>query len=695
MCAPLPILPTGQVSGTLSAASCSLSDGTPYDVYSLVLPVRGQMQITLSTPPAEAPATPVFSGSLMLQDATGAQMGSGAAIQQPMEAGAYTLLVDGSASAGAASLPYALQTAFTAEPGMLCANFAALGSSQTLSGTLGASGCAAPDGTPYEGYTLTTFGSGSLTATVSSSVFTPVVTVRDEDGAMIGSGAGTVTVAVDANSTYEVVVASLDTTGAYQLATAFQAAATETCVPAASFSAPANDSNGITPSSCSVVIDDSGDLGLYNYYVLNVTSAGLADISAASADFAPMLDLLDAAGNQLAIDSGGGGAASNSEIRMQLSPGTYMVQVFSNYASGGNYSLAYNFTAGAPEPCATLELSMGSTASGQLGPSSCRTALGLADIYTLVLPASGTVTLDVVTGAFTGQVAVRDTKDNLVVLNQDVEGLGDSHLAATLPAGSYTVVAAAASGAGGYQFTSAFTPVSIPPCTFAQQISLNGGYVQNLGGGGCTGPNGYPVDMYQFTLPVDGTVAAIMTSIEVDGNLTLLDSSGNYLRSDANSYNPGDPMIAQFLQAGTYQLAARAASSSVGGLYEVSLLSSAGPRPVFCNPLGTLAMGATISGTLGFTSCQYTDGTFADVYQVTLAADAAISLAMNSTDFDAFLVLQDAKGNVVAAQDSDGETTAVIAQALPAGTYYVFAKPFANYYSVGNYTLSLAPEQSQ
>ena len=41
-----------------------------------------------------------------------------------------------------------------------------------------ASGCLAFDGTAYEAYTLTTDGAGTLTVTVSSQDFTPVIVVR-------------------------------------------------------------------------------------------------------------------------------------------------------------------------------------------------------------------------------------------------------------------------------------------------------------------------------------------------------------------------------------------------------------------------------------------------------------------------------------------------------------------------------------
>jgi hypothetical protein len=676
-CQPSPMLPAGSVSGALDAASCTLSDGTPYTAYRLVLPVRGQGSLQLNPNPAGL--------NLILQDATGAQLASGPSLQRSLEAGTYTVLVNLPAPPLAGALAFTLQTAFTAEAGMLCTGFPLIGLAQTAAGLLGASGCTLPDGPLYEAYTVNTFGAGNLTVTVSAQGFTPLVMVRGADGSLLGSDPASLTVPVDSGSPYQILVATSDTTGTYQLTTSFTPAAAETCLPQPSQAAPMTDSNSIASASCSLVIDDMGDLAYYNYYNLTVPSAGLIDISVTSGDFTPALYLLDAAGNTLAIDS-----SPTPDIRLTLPPGTYTVQIFSNYPSGGNYQMTYNFTPGPPQPCPTAVLTPGTPAAGTLSAASCRTSLGLSDIYTLSLPAAGNLTLDLNTTAFTGQLAVRDSKDNLLVLNQDLPGLGNSHIAAALPAGNYTVVAGDLSGSGAYQLAGLFTPSPIAPCTYAQPLTLNGGYIQMLGPGSCTGANGQPLDQYQFTLPNDATIAAVMTSSQVDAYLALTDTSGNVLRSDDNSYGYNDPLIVQFLPAGTYQLTARAASATSGGLYQVNLLASQGPRPAFCSPQATLSPGGAISGTLAFTACQYTDATFADVYQMTLAAPAAIDLSLDSSDFDACLIVLDAKGNLVAQDDdSGGGTNARIRQNLPAGNYYVYAKPVANYYSLGGYTLTL------
>jgi hypothetical protein len=684
ICAPSYVPPAGAITGQIDGSSCLLSDSTPYAAYNLVYPVRGSIQISQKT------ANPLLA--LILRDSTGTQIASGASITSPVEAGTYTLLVDAAPGALAnGPVLYALAASFTAEPGMICSNFPLLGLSQTAAGRLGVSGCKAADASLFEGYNVTTLGAGTLTVTVASSDFTPVVTVRSDNGLPVGSGPSPLSVAVPGSSAVEVVVASADTTGAYQITTSFQAASSETCLPRKAFTQSDKDQAAITASSCTLVLDNEGDQAYYNYYNVTVAAAGIIDIGALSTDFTPTLNLLDAAGNVIAFDTGGGGNG-NAEVRLQLNPGNYLVQVFSNYTSGGNYSLAYTFTPGLPQPCSPLFLNPGDSPSGMLSAQSCRTALGLTDLYTVTLSAAGTLNVDLITSSLMGQIAIRDTKDNLIVLNQDLEGLGDSHITAALSAGTYVIAAAALSGAGSYQLTSSFTANPIPACPPARTLTINSGYVQTIGASQCTGADGQPLDPYTFTLSADSVVAAIMTSGDFTGDLALTDSTGALLRHDRSSYAPNDPMIVQFLPAGTYRLQARSATSSASGLYQITVLSNPGPRPLFCAAMPALAPGANVSGTLGISSCQYVDGSFADIYPVTLAADASVDIKLNSSAFDAYLLLLDAKGNLLAQDDdSGGGTNSRIVQALKAGTYYVVAKPFAYYYSVGAYTLSVAP----
>ena len=71
-----------------------------------------------------------------------------------------------------------------------------------------------------------------------------------------------------------------------------------------------------------------------------------------------------------------------------------------------------------------------------------------------------------------------------------------------------------------------------------------------------------------------------------------------------------------------------------------------------------------------------------------MPADATIDLRLNSSEFDAYLLLLDAKGAVIDEDDdSGGNTNARVSRSLAAGTYYIVAKPSGDYTSHGAYTL--------
>lgn len=677
-CAPARALPEGTIAGALDDSSCQLTDATAYASYRLDLPARGQIEIALST-------TQDFV--LILRDGTGAQVDSGAAIRRPVDAGTYTLLVNARVPGQVGD--YSVKTSFTVEPGTLCNVFPSLGLNQATKGNLGASGCTLPDGTPYEAYWLNTMGAGTLTVTVSAVGFTPSVTVRTPDGAAAASASNTVTAPVDRQSRYEIVVSTADQVGAFDIATSFQPDPSETCASLKTLSASGKDAASITGDSCAAMIPGSGDIQYFNFYTIQVDAAGVADIAVTSTDFLPTLYLFDEGGNTVAADAGG--AVNGSELQMMLRPGAYMLQVLSSIPSGGAYQLTYQLAPGTPRPCAPAMLNASGGQTGALAAAaSCRSQFGASDLYTLSLASAGTVDLTLTADlSLTGVVAIRDAKDNLILTTDDIEGLGIVRLSADLPAGTYTVVVAAEEGNGGYQLTSRFSAHDLAPCSYAQPVDSNGGYVKRLSSFSCRGANGAPMDLFEFTMAADGTAVMVVTSSEMDGYLTLLDAAGNVLRQDDNSYGFADPMIVQYLAAGTYRLAVRSASGSGGGLYEVDVRTALGPRPVFCGVRQAIAIGGSASGSLAFTGCPY-DGAFADIYRFDVADSGTVDVQLASNDFDAYLVLLDAKGNVVGSDDdSGGGANARITMTLAPGSYYAVATASTDYTAAGSYTLSV------
>lgn len=677
------LAPAGSVSGTLAPGGCALTGGSLYSAYRLDLPVRGRIAIDLGGTAANL--------QLILRGDSGAALDSGGAIHRAIEAGSYRLLVAGQTPRDAGA--FTLTTAFTAEPSMLCADYPAMGLRQTISNTLGSYGCTAPDGTPYDAWSLTTYGSGTLTATIASADFTPTLTLRGSDGRLLATDAGgTLTAALTAGSQYILVAASADRGGTYQIAATFEDAPDDPCHALRTLADGDSDNGTITAGGCAYTLPDSGDQLNYNYYNFTLSAPAVASFTAVSGDFNPTLYVLDEAGNTLAADTLGGGwdasGRPQSSLAVPLPPGNYLLQVFSDVPAGGAYQLQAAITAGPFAPCVPAAANPGDSPSGALSAASCRTALGLSDFYAVTLPASGTLDLALASPTFPAILAIRDAADNVIVRSPP-GGVAAAHISADLPAGAYTLAATAGSASGAYTLTTKFTAHDVPPCAFAQTLDLNGGYIQRLGAGSCRGANGEPVDYYSFTLAADSFVLGVVTSSEVDGYLTLLDAAGNALRMDDNGYGGIDPLIVQYLPAASYRFAVRDAAASAGGLYEIDLRTVEGPRPPFCGARGTLSPGSSVSGTITYTGCQYTDQTFADIYQVTVPADSTLDLRLNSGDFDAYLVLVDAKGNVVAEDDnSGGGTNARITTPVAAGTYYVAAKPSGDYLSNGAYTLA-------
>jgi serine protease Do len=180
----------------------------------------------------------------------------------------------------------------------------------------------------------------------------------------------------------------------------------------------------------------------------------------------------------------------------------------------------------------------------------------------------------------------------------------------------------------------------------------------------------------------------------VDGFLTLYDSSGSEVRRDDNSYGGNDALIVQYLLAGTYKLAVRDASAAAGGLYEVDLRTTAGPRPPLCSPRATLKPGDAVTGTIRYSGCQSPDSVFADLYPFTLPSDGSVDLRLNSSEFDAYLVLMDSTGAIIDEDDdSGGSTNSRILRDLPAGTYFIMVEPLGDYTAHGVYTLTAKLQQ--
>lgn len=109
-----------------------------------------------------------------------------------------------------------------------------------------------------------------------------------------------------------------------------------------------------------------------------------------------------------------------------------------------------------------------------------------------------------------------------------------------------------------------------------------------------------------------------------------------------------------------------------------------------CASVQSIALGASVSGTLTSTDCSLDDGSFVDYYELRLTSARTVAIQMTSSAFDAYLLLFDrATGDVVAEDDdSAGGFNARIQMSLAAGTYIIGANSF-DAGETGTYQLSV------
>ena len=624
-------------------------------------------------------------------------MESGTTIQRYLEAATYTILVN-SSQVG----KFTLTSTFTPEVNALCTNFGRIGAGQIMNGTLAAASCKLPDGSLFDGWQTTVYGAGTLTITMHSTALDSFLILRNDTANVIAmddnSGGGNdaqISVPVSGGQNYTIIASVASPTskgGAYQISTVYTPADGETCLPVRTFTDPLQINGSISAASCNFNLPDRQDSSLFNFYGIHAASDGVVQIAVPTSTFTPLLLLLDANGNSIVEDSESGGAYI-PQIKQPVKAGDYWVIIFNEDSFDGDYSLQYNFTPGPAQPCSVQDLSPNQPITGILnGDTSCRMSELLSDTYRLVLASPGTIDVGLSSADFSTFLELRDAKDNLLLYGDQTAAGSSAHLEATLPSGTYSVIAASVDLPGNYSISAQVTLKPQSPCATIQNLPVNTAFIGNFtSGSNCTGPVGEAVDYYKFTTTADGTAAIVMTSSDVDSHLTLTDSTGKILRVDDNSYGQQDAIIVQILKAGTYKVEAR--GTSVTGLehYRVDLLFTANAKPPFCSATA-IKIGATKNSTLAYTACQYYDDTFADIYQFQVSdSSKPVSISAVSGSFDAYLVLTDAKGNVIATDDnSGGGTNASLSALLDPGFYFIAVKPADDPSQSGSYQLQIS-----
>lgn len=223
--------------------------------------------------------------------------------------------------------------------------------------------------------------------------------------------------------------------------------------------------------------------------------------------------------------------------------------------------------------------------------------------------------------------------------------------------------------------------------TAPELIRLNNRVIGQLDGNSDVLPDGSYYDAYIFEGQQGQRVEVEMVSQELDAYLILL-SQGNdllYQEDDDSAGNFNARLEATLPASGFYIIIANAYTGGQEGRYSLQLRGSQGqnegsleapltrpmPQPTYVlRQSGQLSQGDEVA----------TDGSLFDRYSFEGVAGQSITLALESADFDTYLVLMDASGQILA-QNNNAEansTNSRLTYTLPAnGTYSVIVNGYS------------------
>ena len=407
-------------------------------------------------------------------------------------------------------------------------------------------------------------------------------------------------------------------------------------------------------------------------YQLTLSGSTAVQIDLTSTAFDTYLIVTNATGTVVAYDDDGGGGL-NSLISATLAAGVYTIAATS-YSAGETGAYTLSITRPVEDPCSSATtITAGQSQAGSLATSDCRLTDGrYADRWQFTVTAATTVRL-ALSASFDTYLYVTNTGGTTVGEDDDSGPGTDSQLELTLTAGTYIAWATSFSSrvTGAYSLTFTQSP---PACSSANTITLGQTVSGVLSTSDCQLGNGSYADRWEFTMASAAAATVSMTSTAFDAFLILSNSAGNVIASNDDGGGGTNSRIVQALAAGTYTVWANSYTAGATGSYQLSVTTASSG----CLTSAPISLGQTVNGGLETTDCRLADGSYADRWQLTLAATTALNISLTSTAFDAYLFLVDANGATVAADDDGGVgTNARIQGTFPAGAYIIYANSFS------------------
>jgi serine protease Do len=347
---------------------------------------------------------------------------------------------------------------------------------------------------------------------------------------------------------------------------------------------------------------------------------------------------------------------------------------------------------------------IGATVNGTLTASDCREPGGtaaFADYYEVVLQSAGPISITLRPTAGPDEVvAVLLRPDETQVDFAFAQQGETASVGGDLPAGTYYLFVAALESTQliSYALSSSFT---LPPafgCATVTPYTIGATVTGALSQSDCLAPESELfADVFRFAQNAPGPVAISVEPAAgtVIAGLLILSGAGEEVMS-AEYGLPGSPaIVGGNLPAGNYLVAVIGSEVGQTGGYTITSSRTLPPPPppfLGCTTSQPYTLGGNVAGSLATSDCLVDNGYYMDRYDFTLTEARSVTIDLASGQFDTFLLLFDAAGQVIAANDDafGGTFDSRVTINLAPGSYAIGATSFFGR-TTGAYSLSSMP----
>jgi hypothetical protein len=422
-------------------------------------------------------------------------------------------------------------------------------------------------------------------------------------------------------------------------------------------------------------------------------SAGEAvELEMTSTQFDAVLEVRNPLGGPMASQTGGvPGRSARLTAALKLD-GEYRVLVSGSAPrSYGEYRLRL---AAAPAGCGGGMLAPGQWAAGRLESSDPELLGGTPTDEWMIRGAEGQLLLaEFRSDEVDARVLLMDSTAIHQVAGSGTGGAGEANIVrARLPrAGRYWLIVGGATRTGTYRVRVRTRTLVAPAGEHGGTLMLDGEAESTIQETDSSLDGTGRLDLWRFTGATGQLVQIDMTSATVDPFLILQDPTGRELaRDDDGGEGTAARIRFRLPRSGTFRVVATTYAVDERGSYRISLeapddSTGAGADTTVLTQgiVAPIRKGQTLSGQLGAGDPVLADRSAFHAYRYEGRAGEVVTLEVRSSDLDAYAVVQDRTGKVLARDDdSGGGLDARLRYTLPyTGTYRLIA----NAYRPGTY----------